>query len=154
MLPPLNCVGGCSRVVPTTLTLQGPGPPQVAGSLTPGTTTAEELSARRSAAPGVDGLVVLVMRKRRRVTEPPGLVVNLRRKAIVPLGPVVTTVASRAVFGEEPRAAVESRRERPKRAVSETLQGTGPRAPVEFSGPGAPRVGEAFEPTGVAGGVG
>src|SRR5919112_1161342 len=145
--PPLVCVGGCSSVVPTTLTLHGAEPPQVTVSLTPPTLMAEELSARRSAAPGADGLVVLVMRKRNRVTAPPVLFVNLRRKSIVPLAAFGPTVASRTVFGAEPRATVESRRERPNLAVSGTLQGTGPRAPVEFSGPGAPRVGAAFEPT-------
>ena len=151
--PPLVCAGGVSSVVPTTVTLQGVEPPQVAASLTPLTMIGAELRARRSAAPGVDGFVVLVMRKRSRVTPPPVLFVNLRRKSIVPKVELLTgsEVASRTVLGAEPRATVESRRERPNLAVSGTLQGTGPRAPVEFSGPGAPSVGVALEPTGVAG---
>src|SRR4051812_9179000 len=83
--PPSACAGGISSVEPSTTTLHGAGPPQVAASLTPATVTGAEVRARRSAEPDAAGVVVIsTMRKRSRVRGPPVLLVNLRRKSSVP----------------------------------------------------------------------
>ena len=60
---PFGDAGGCSRVVPWTLTVQGgvagaPVAAHVAASLTPATTTRVEVRARRSAIPDGAGKVV------------------------------------------------------------------------------------------------
>src|SRR5689334_1354698 len=61
--PPLGCEGGCSNVVPCTLTVQGVvATPfeerQVAASLIPETTTSDDVRARRSAIPAGAGKVL------------------------------------------------------------------------------------------------
>src|SRR5215475_10553075 len=60
--PPLGCDGGCSNVVPCTLTVQGVvATPlearQVAASLIPETTTSDDVRGRRSAIPEGAGKV-------------------------------------------------------------------------------------------------
>jgi len=64
--PPLGCDGGCSSVVPCTLTAQGVvATPfearQVAGSLIPETTTSDDVRVRKSATPEGAGKVVMSM---------------------------------------------------------------------------------------------
>src|SRR5262245_10774772 len=73
---PLGCDGGCSSVVPCTVTVHGgvgaPLARQVPASPTPETTTATDVRGRRSAKPDGAGNVVRSMtRKRSRVTMPP-----------------------------------------------------------------------------------
>lgn len=64
--PPFGCDGGCSNVVPCTLTVQGVvATPlearQVAASLIPETTTSDDVRQRRSAIPEGAGNVVTSM---------------------------------------------------------------------------------------------
>ena len=74
--PPLNWSGGSSSVVPCAVA----EPPPVSS-----TVTGPEVRGRRSAVPEGEGKVVRSpMRKRRRVTVPPELFVNLRRNESVP----------------------------------------------------------------------
>ena len=88
--PPFGCDGGCSNVVPCTLTVQGVvATPlearQVTESLIPETTTSVDVRERRSAIPEGAGKVVMSMtRKRNCVTEPPVLLTNLLRMSSVP----------------------------------------------------------------------
>ena len=60
---PFGCGGGCSKVVPCTVTLHGgvagaPVAAQVAASLIPATTTETDVRVRKSAKPGGAGKVV------------------------------------------------------------------------------------------------
>src|SRR5215213_7411271 len=93
--PPFGCDGGCSRVVPWTVTLL---PPVI------GTTIAVELRGRRSAIPEGAGKVVMsVMRKRNLVTFAPVPLMNLRRRESVPKVELLagSLVKSRTAFGGE-----------------------------------------------------
>src|ERR1044072_2689756 len=71
--PPLFCVGGCSRVVPKTVTSQGVTPSgQVLESLMPFTVKSVEVRSRRSAIPeGAEKVEISTTRNRRRVTGNP-----------------------------------------------------------------------------------
>src|ERR1044072_3084083 len=83
--PPFGCDGGCSSVVPCTLTVQGVvATPfearQVLESLMPLTTNSVEVLGRRSAQPEGAGKVVLsMMRKRSRETLAPVLLTTRLR---------------------------------------------------------------------------
>src|SRR6185436_3180185 len=80
--PPFGCDGGCSRVVPCTVTLLVPLPH---GGRSTVTTTAVEVRGRKSAMPLGAGKVVRSMtRQRNRVTLPPVLLVTLLRRSSVP----------------------------------------------------------------------
>src|SRR6185503_17559812 len=69
--PPFGCDGGCSSVVPCTVTLLVPLPH---GGRSTVTTTADEVRGRKSAMPlGAGYVVTSTTRKRRRVTLPPVL---------------------------------------------------------------------------------
>ena len=115
--PPFGCDGGCSRVSPCTFTVHGVvatpfDARQVAASLMPATTTNVEVRGRRSETPlGAGKVVKSTMRKRSRVTEPPVLLTNLRRKLIVPKVEFCagTEVKSRTRLGGfEPAAVLSS----------------------------------------------
>src|SRR6185436_15780011 len=88
--PPLGCDGGCSSVVPCTLTVHGVvatpfDARHVAASVMPATTTRVDVLGRMSAMPDGAGNVVMSMtRKRRRVTAPPVLLTKRRRRSSVP----------------------------------------------------------------------
>ena len=59
--PPFGCDGGCSKVVPCTVTEHGVADPaavQVAASVMPATTTELEVRVRKSAKPDGAGKVV------------------------------------------------------------------------------------------------
>src|SRR5829696_3001607 len=72
--PPLGCEGGCSSVVPCTVTLLVPEPH---GGRSTVTTTAVEVRGRKSAMPeGAGNVVRSVIRKRKRVTFAPVLFVR------------------------------------------------------------------------------
>src|SRR5688572_27361718 len=97
--PPLGWDGGCSRVVPCTVTLLVPEPQ---GARSTVTTTAVEVRGRRSAMPeGAGKVVKSVMRQRRRVTFPPVLLVTVRRMSRVPKVELFagSEVKSRTRFG-------------------------------------------------------
>src|SRR5678816_2941131 len=69
--PPFGCAGGCSSVVPFTLTLLVPLPQ---GGRSTVTTTELEVRGRKSAIPlGAGNVVKSTIRKRKRVTFPPVL---------------------------------------------------------------------------------
>ena len=135
--PPFSCVGGASSVVPSTFAL----PPPVKL-----TTTTPEVRARKSAVPAGTGVVVISMiRKRSRVTGAPVLFLNFLRMSKVPNVELFagSGVVSRSRLGD---------------ADDETPGSTrlalivGRRAGLaRFSGPGAPSVGVAFEPTATPG---
>src|ERR1051325_4504245 len=103
--PPIDCVGGCSSVVPNTVTEQGvvagvPVAAHVAESLTPLTVIVSESSALKSAIDGAGGRVLIsTIRKRNRVTFAPVLLTKRRLSVIVPFAPLVTGVRSRTRFG-------------------------------------------------------
>src|SRR6185295_5459942 len=77
--PPLGCDGGCSKVVPCTLTVQGVvaiplEARQVAESLIPETTINVDVRERRSAIPaGAGNVVTSIILYRNRVTGAPVL---------------------------------------------------------------------------------
>src|ERR1051326_7935711 len=102
--PPFGCDGGCSSVVPLTVTLLVPLPQ---GGRSTVTTTGPDVSGRRSAIPGDAGKVVRSMiRKRKRVTLPPVLFTMVRRMSNVPSAEVESEpeVKSRTRFGGEAAA--------------------------------------------------
>src|SRR4029078_11312860 len=77
--PPFGCDGGCSRVVPLTVTLLGPLPQ---GGRSTVTTTEVEVLGRRSAMPlGAGNVVKSTIRNRKRVTFPPVLLTIVLRKS-------------------------------------------------------------------------
>src|ERR1043165_1878412 len=89
--PPLiGCDGGCSSVVPCTLTVQGVvATPlearQVAASLIPETTTSDDVRARMSAIPDGAGKVLMsTILYRNLVTAAPGLLTTRRLNSMVP----------------------------------------------------------------------
>src|SRR4029079_15503830 len=80
--PPFGCDGGCSRVVPCTVTLLMPLPH---GGRSTVTTTAVEVRGRRSAMPlGAGNVVRSITRQRKRVTLPPVLLTTVLRMSSVP----------------------------------------------------------------------
>ena len=114
--PPLGCDGGCSNVVPCTLTVQGVvATPlearQVAASLIPETTTSDDVRERRSAIPeGAGKVVTSIILYRNLVTAPPVLLTTRRRKSSVPKVELFagSLVKSRTRFGGLAAATVES----------------------------------------------
>ena len=135
--PPIDCVGGCSTVVPNTVTEHGadagvPVAAQVAESLTPLTVTDSESIALKSAtAPDTGKALKSTMRKRNRVTGAPVRFTKRRLIDIVPCDPFVTGVKSRRRFG----GAVEPIVESTSTAGSERFS----RGEARFCGPGAAR---------------
>src|SRR5438045_1067369 len=130
--PPFGCEGGCSSVVPWTVTLLVPLPH---GGRSTVTTTAVEVLGRRSAMPlGAGNVVKSTTRKRRRVTFPPVLLIIVRRISRVPNVELLgeSDVKSRTRFGGDAPATHGSRR----LAAKEALRSIGE---LRFSGPGAPR---------------
>src|SRR6476659_2976423 len=97
--PPFGCDGGCSSVVPWTVTLLVPLPQ---GGRSTVTTTAVEVRGRKSAIPlGAGNVVTSTTRQRRRVTFPPVLLVTVRRISSVPKVELLggSEVKSRTRFG-------------------------------------------------------
>src|SRR6476659_11235294 len=97
--PPFGCDGGCSSVVPWTVTLLVPLPH---GGRSTVTTTAVEVRGRRSAMPlGAGNVVRSTTRNRSRVTLPPVLFTTVRRNSIVPKVELLggSLVKSRTRFG-------------------------------------------------------
>src|ERR1041385_6035644 len=96
---PFGCDGGCSSVVPFTVTLLVPDPH---GGRSTVTTTAVEVFGRRSAMPDGAGKVVRsTTLKRNRVTFPPVLLTTVRRTSSVPKVELVggSDVKSLTLFG-------------------------------------------------------
>src|SRR3989344_2496568 len=80
--PPLGCEGGCSSVVPSTVTLLVPAPH---GARSTVTTTLEDVRGRRSAVPdGAGNVVRSMILNRSRVRSPPLVLVKVRRTSSVP----------------------------------------------------------------------
>src|SRR3989344_2843355 len=80
--PPLGCEGGCSSVVPSTVTLLVPAPH---GARSTVTTTLEDVRGRRSAVPdGAGNAVRSMILTRSRVRSPPLVLVKVRRTSSVP----------------------------------------------------------------------
>src|ERR1051325_5097297 len=95
--PPNDCVGGCSSVVPNTVTEQGcvlgvPVAAHVAESVIPLTVIDSESSTRMSAMdpPGGVNALMSTTRKRNRVTGAPVLLTKRRLTDSVPFAPLVT----------------------------------------------------------------
>src|SRR5688572_23684662 len=79
--PPLGCPGGCSKIVPWTVTLLVPDPH---GARSTVTTTAVEVLGLRSAIPdGAGNVVRSTTFQRTRVTLPPVLFVTVLRMSRV-----------------------------------------------------------------------
>src|SRR4026209_2524895 len=115
--PPFGCDGGCSSVVPWTVTLLVPLPQ---GGRSTVTTTAVEVRGRRSAMPlGAGNVVRSITRQRRRVTFPPVRVVTVLRMSNVPKVELFggSDVKSRTRFGGDAAATQISRRSTPKEAL-------------------------------------
>src|ERR1044072_1121937 len=105
--PPFGCDGGCSSVVPWTVTLLVPLPQ---GGRSTVTTTAVEVRGRKSAMPlGAGKVVISTTRKRRRVTFPPVLLTTVLRTSSVPNVELFggSDVKSRTRFGGEARRVSE-----------------------------------------------
>ena len=136
--PPRACAGGCSNVVPSTVTVQGGDPApdavQVPASVTPVTVTLVDVKALTSATPGVPLISVLIstIRNRKRVTGAPVLFTKRRLTESVPLAPFVTGVRSRTRFGGAGPPKFESR----SSPIIVLLRSSGL---ARFCGPGAPR---------------
>src|ERR1044072_6634110 len=130
--PPFGCDGGCSSVVPLTVTLLVPLPH---GGRSTVTTIALEICGRKSAMPlGVGNVVRSNTRKRIRVTFPPVLFTIVLRMSNVPKVELLggSEVKSRTRFAGDAGATQTSRRF----AAKEALRSIGE---LRFSGPGAPR---------------
>src|SRR5689334_1134303 len=130
--PPFGCDGGCSSVVPLTVTLLVPLPH---GGRSTVTTTAFDVRGRKSAMPlGAGNVVRSTTRKRKRVTFPPVLFTIVLRISNVPKVELLggSEVKSRTRFGGDAGATQTSRRF----AVNDALRSIGE---LRFSGPGAPR---------------
>src|ERR1044072_1059947 len=103
--PPIDCVGGCSSVVPNTVTEQGtvagvPVAAHVAESLMPLTVIVVEVIALTSAMPPPDvRLLISTIRKRKRVTGAPVLFWKRLLIDIVAGAKSGTGVTSRTRFG-------------------------------------------------------
>src|SRR4026207_498490 len=99
--PPFGCDGGCSSVVPLTLTLLVPLPH---GGRSTVTTTEVDVRGRKSAMPlGAGKVVRSITRQRTRVTFPPVLFVTVLRMSKVPKAELVggSEVKSRTRLGGE-----------------------------------------------------
>src|ERR1041385_3966672 len=108
--PPFGCDGGCSSVVPFTVTLLVPLPH---GGRSTATTTAVDVRGRKSAMPlGAGNVVRSITRKRKRVTFPPVLFTTVRRMSNVPKVELLggSDVKSRTRFGGDAAAAHTSSR--------------------------------------------
>src|SRR6185503_5913409 len=130
--PPFGCAGGCSRVVPLTVTLLVPLPH---GGRSTVTTTAVEVRGRKSAMPlGAGNVVRSITRKRKRVTFPPVLFTTVLRMSNVPNVELLggSEVKSRTRFGGDAAPTQISRRF----TANEAFRSIGE---LRFSGPGAPR---------------
>src|SRR6185503_20226279 len=115
--PPFGCDGGCSRVVPLTVTLLVPLPQ---GGRSTVTTTAVEVRGRRSAMPlGAGNVVRSITRQRRRVTFPPVRLVTVLRMSNVPKVELFggSDVKSRTRFGGEAAATQTSSKLTAKEAL-------------------------------------
>src|SRR5262245_43175385 len=129
--PPFGCDGGCSRVVPCTVTFDVPLPH---GGRSTVTTTAVDVRGRRSAMPDGAGNVVMSMtRKRSRVMLPPVLLTIVRRISSVPNVELFggSLVKSRTRFGD----AVDATQLSSRFPANDALRSIGDE---RFSGPGAP----------------
>src|SRR5215210_6514733 len=103
--PPLGWLGGCSSVVPCTVTFDVPEPH---GGRSTVTTTAVEVRGRKSAMPDGAGKVVMsMMRQRTRVTLAPVMFLTVRRTSSVPKVELLagSLVKSGTRFGGEATAA-------------------------------------------------
>src|SRR5690242_14236980 len=130
--PPFGCDGGCSSVVPLTVTLLVPLPQ---GGRSTVTTTDVDVRGLKSAMPlGAGNVVRSTTRKRRRVTLPPVLLTTVRRMSRVPNAELFggSDVKSRTRFGGEVAAAQTSS----KFTANDAFRSMGE---DRFSGPGAPR---------------
>src|SRR5690242_20839094 len=130
--PPFGCDGGCSSVVPWTVTLLAPLPH---GGRSTVTTTAVEVRGRKSAMPlGAGNVVRSITRKRKRVTFPPVLFTTVLRISNVPKAELLggSEVKSRTRFGGDVARAQGSSRF----TANDALRSIGE---LRFSGPGAPR---------------
>src|SRR4029079_13363354 len=130
--PPFGCDGGCSSVVPLTVTLLVPLPQ---GGRSTVTTTAVEVRGRKSAMPlGAGKVVMSTTRKSTRVTLPPVLLTTVLRISKVPKVELFggSEVKSRTRFGGDAGATQISRRFTAKEALRSIGE-------LRFSGPGAPR---------------
>src|ERR1051325_11568319 len=130
--PPFGCDGGCSSVVPLTVTLLVPLPH---GGRSTVTTTAVDVRGRRSAMPlGAGNVVRSITRKRKRVTFPPVLLVTVLRISNVPNVELLggSEVKARTRFGGDAGPTQTSN----KSTAKEAFRSIGE---LRFSGPGAPR---------------
>src|ERR1700752_4093043 len=130
--PPFGCDGGCSRVVPVTVTLLVPLPQ---GGRSTVTTTDVDVRGRKSAMPlGAGKVVRSTTRKRKRVTFPPVLLTTVLRISRVPKVELLagSDVKSRTRLGGDAAATQMSRRSTEKEALRSIGE-------LRFSGPGAPR---------------
>src|ERR1041384_6770063 len=130
--PPFGCDGGCSSVVPWTVTLLVPLPH---GGRSTVTTSAVEVRGRKSAMPlGAGNVVRSTTRKRKRVTFPPVLLTTVLRISRVPKVELFggSDVKSRTRFGGDAAATQTSSRFTAKEAFRSIGE-------LRFSGPGAPR---------------
>src|ERR1043166_2238433 len=108
--PPFGCDGGCSSVVPLTVTLLVALPH---GGRSTVTTTAGDVRGRRSAMPlGAGNVVRSITRQRKRVTLPPVLLVTVLRISNVPNVELFggSDVKSRTRFGGDAAATHVSSR--------------------------------------------
>src|SRR5689334_16320847 len=115
--PPFGCDGGCSSVVPLTVTLLVPLPH---GGRSTVTTTDVEVRGRKSAIPlGAGKVVTSTTRNRKRVTLPPVLLTMVRRMSNVPNVELFggSDVKSRTRFGGDAAATQTSRRFAAKEAL-------------------------------------
>ena len=129
--PPFGCAGGCSSVVPLTVTLLVPLPQ---GGRSTVTTTAVDVRGRKSAMPlGAGNVVRSTTRKRRRVTFPPVLLTTVRRMSNVPNVELFggSDVMSSTRFGGYAAATQASS----KFTAKDAFRSMGD---DRFSGPGAP----------------
>src|SRR5690349_9588943 len=129
--PPFGCDGGCSSVVPLTVTLLVPLPH---GGRSTVTTTEVDVLGRKSAIPlGAGNVVRSTTRKRKRVTFPPVLLTIVLRISSVPKVEFWggLEVKSRTRFGGDAGATHVSS----KFTANEASRSMGE---LRFSGPGAP----------------
>src|ERR1051325_5084963 len=130
--PPFGCDGGCSSVVPLTVTLLVPLPH---GGRSTVTTTDVDVRGRKSAMPlGAGNVVTSITRKRKRVTFPPVLFTTVLRISNVPKVELLggSEVKSRTRFGGDVAATQTSR----VFTANDAFRSIGE---LRFSGPGAPR---------------
>ena len=82
--PPLDCVGGCSKVVPRIVTVEPAPEGQPVPTLMQVALTSVEVNARTSAVPTAGKVVMSTTRKRSRVICAPLLFLKARRIESVP----------------------------------------------------------------------